>query len=72
MKRKKIFLYAISVILSPIIFSTFVMDRIILALFPWVRIQTIRDWAVNDKEISYSFVRVFLFILLGLLIYWLL
>jgi len=56
--KKKHFFYLLSVLMSPIIFSVFLLDRIILALFPWVRIQTIREWAVNDSEISYSFIRV--------------
>lgn len=58
MNKKKYFLYGLSILMSPIIIGVFLLDRILLALFPWVRIQTIRSWAVNDTEISYSFVRV--------------
>ena len=59
MKLKKYLLYALSVLMSPIIFGVFLCDRILLALFPWVTIQTIRSWAVNDSDVAYSFVRVF-------------
>lgn len=51
--------------MSPIIFGVFVCDRILLALFPWVRIQTVREWAVDDSQISYSFIRVLGFIIIA-------
>jgi len=70
-KIRKLLYYGLGVLMSPIIFLVFLLDRIILALFPWVRITTIRDWSINDKEIAYSFVRVLMFILMGLLINWL-
>lgn len=68
MKSKKYFLYALSILMSPVIFGVFLADRILLALFPWVRIQTIRTWSVNDSEVAYSFVRVFAISLIILII----
>ena len=57
MKQSKLKL-AIGILLLPLVFATFMADRIILMAIFWVEAPSIGSWMAKDKLWSMSIVRI--------------
>ena len=68
MKGKEIALSLLGVILTPLFFSVFVLDRCILVVLFWVESLRFSKWIDSTEQISYSFIRVLAITCLLLLI----
>ncbi len=60
-----------ALIFFPIIFSSFIVDRVICAFFWWFRIQSFKEWSNDPERMAYSLLRVMIFCLFyGLHLVW--
>lgn len=69
MTLKKILFGMVAVITWPLFILVFVGDRLVLSFLVWNDSNRIEKWIANEKEISYSFIRVFVVALIVSLIY---
>ena len=58
MKVKAIFLNTIGIILTPILLAIFILDRVFLACFPWIKINSVQDWSTKHELMAYSIIRM--------------
>ena len=67
-KFKKGFKLFIGVLLMPIMFSVFVVDRLVVVPFVWLKTESLMQWLRNNSAIVESVIRV-AFALVVLLIF---
>ena len=57
-KFKKGFKLFIGVLLMPIMFSVFVVDRLVIVPFVWIKAESLMQWLRNNSAIVESLIRV--------------
>jgi hypothetical protein len=50
-------------LISPIIFMTFFIDRLITSVMWWSRWKTMKEWFQDSEAMAYSIIRVVFFML---------
>jgi hypothetical protein len=61
---------SLGLLLLPIAYSIFVIDRIIFVLMPNLEHKKFNDW-LNNKDIVFAVVRILTLFILKILVYWL-
>ena len=59
---KKYLLGAVGVILTPILITIFIIDRLILSFLFWTQYDTMTKWLSNHEGMFYSIIRVIVFL----------
>ena len=67
-KFKKSLKFIVGVLLMPIMFSVFVVDRLVVVPFVWLKTESLMQWLRNNSAIVESVIRV-AFALVVLLIF---
>jgi hypothetical protein len=59
--KAKTFKTIIGILLMPLIFSLFLMDRILMLALFWAEVPSMKTWLVKEKLMMLSFWRVLFF-----------